>query len=179
MENWFKKYFTLVFSILLSCNENSKIKNNLDDKTNEAKILLFGKTRIISEKISTDDSENLKLTIINPNSYKYYLTINSDTFYIFDLNKNYKPEIIYIPKFDKPIQIIELSTNKNEEIEYIDLPDEDLENYYGQDEFQLTDSVIIRKYPISKNSQDSNNLGFKTIIYKLSKTNELYQKKSI
>lgn len=175
MANWFNKYFLLVFSILLSCNENSKIKNNIEDKTDNAKILLFGKTRIISEKISTDESENLKITIINPNSYKYYLTINSDTFYIFDLNKNYKPELIYFPKFDKPIQIIELSTNKNEEIEYIDLPDEDLENYFGHDEFQLTDSVIIRKFPLSNNNLQSGNLAIKTIIYKLSKTNELYQ----
>jgi len=138
-------------------------------------VYYFDKMKIVVENIDNDEEDNLKINVTNSDSSKYYFTINSDTFYIFDLNKNFKPEIAFIPKFGNPLQLIELPNNGLDDIKYINLPDEDLVDYLGKDEIQLTDSVIVRKYPLMKNQSYTMNISFKTLYYKLSKTSELYQ----
>lgn len=173
MEKWYK-YF--VFLILLSsCKQKIRKEHNDLYTTLTDNVYYFDKMKIVVETIDNDEEDNLKINVTNSDSSKYYFTINSDTFYIFDLNKNFKPEIAFIPKFGNPLQLIELPNNGSDDIKYINLPDEDLVDYLGKDEIQLTDSVIVRKYPLMKNQSDTMNISFKTLYYKLSKTSELYQ----
>ncbi|MBK8722580.1 MAG: hypothetical protein IPL95_10015 [Saprospiraceae bacterium] len=173
MVKWYK-YFVLLI-LLSSCKQKIRKEHNNLSTTVTDNVYYFDKMKIVVENIDNDEEDNLKINVTNSDSSKYYFTINSDTFYIFDLNKNFKPEIAFIPKFGNPLQLIELPNNGSDDIKYINLPDEDLVDYLGKDEIQLTDSVIVRKYPLMKNQSDTMNISFKTLYYKLSKTSELYQ----
>ena len=175
MEKWYKYFIFFIVIMLISCKQKiGKEHNNLSTTVTD-NVYYFDKMKIVVETIDNDEDDNLKINVTNSDSSKYYFTINSDTFYIFDLNKNFKPEIAFIPKFGNPLQLIELPNNGLDDIKYINLPDEDLVDYLGKDEIQLTDSVIVRKYPLMKNQSYTMNISFKTLYYKLSKTSELYQ----